>query len=120
MACVGRPSVTIQRPRAGTALYNALYAVKGQESTCLPEIKKRIPSLRQGNFRGCTKIKIQSVASSAGGTAITAMVAQPYRGHLNGNVNNEFDMEECYARATVAGTRAQSLTVIFFAHRAIG
>ena len=41
-----------------------------------------------------------------------AIVAQPYRGHLNGNVNDEFDMEECYARATVAGTRAQSLTVI--------
>ena len=31
---------------------------------------------------------------------------------MNGNVNDEFDMEECYARATVAGTRAQSLTVI--------
>ena len=41
-----------------------------------------------------------------------AVVAQPHRGHLNGNVNDEFDMEECYARATVAGTRAQSLTVI--------
>ena len=41
-----------------------------------------------------------------------AIVAQPYRGRLNGNVNDEFDMEECYARATVAGTRAQSLTVI--------
>ena len=26
--------------------------------------------------------------------------------------HDEFDMEECYARATVAGTRAQSLTVI--------
>ena len=37
---------------------------------------------------------------------------QPYRGKLNGNVNDEFDMEECYARATVAGTRAQSLTLI--------
>ena len=33
-----------------------------------------------------------------------AIVAQPYRGHLNGNVHDE--------RATVAGTRAQSLTVI--------
>ena len=41
-----------------------------------------------------------------------AIVAQPYRGHLNGNVNDEFDMEECYARATVAGTRAQSLTMV--------
>ena len=28
-----------------------------------------------------------------------AMVAQPYQGHLNGNVNDEFNMEECYARA---------------------
>ena len=64
------------------------------------------------HFRGHTKIKIQSVASSAGGTATMAIVAQPYRGHLNGNVHDEFDMEECYARATVAGTRAQSLTVI--------
>ena len=68
--------------------------------------------IASGNFRGHTKIKIQSVASSAGGTAMMAIVAQPYRGHLNGNVNDEFDMEECYARATVAGTRAQSLTVI--------
>ena len=41
-----------------------------------------------------------------------AIVAQPYRGHLNGNVNDAFDMEECCARPTVAGTRAQSLTVL--------
>ena len=68
--------------------------------------------IASGHFRGHTKIRIQSVASSAGGTAMMAIVAQPYRGHLNGNVNDEFDMEECYAHATVAGTRAQSLTVI--------
>ena len=68
--------------------------------------------IASGCFRGHSKIKIQSVASSAGGTAMMAMVAQPYRGHLNGNVKDEFDMEECYARATVAGTQAQSLTVI--------
>ena len=41
-----------------------------------------------------------------------AIVAQPYRRHLHGNVQDEFDMEKCYARAIVAGTRAQSLTVI--------
>ena len=68
--------------------------------------------IASGSFRGHSKIKIQSVASSAGGTAMMAIVAQPHRGHLNGNVNDEFDIEECYARATVAGTRAQSLTVI--------
>ena len=96
-------------------VYNALYAVKGKEGTLLTmsaRNEKKDTLIASGNFRGHTKIKIQSVASSAGGTAMMAIVAQPYRGHLNGNVNDEFDMEECYARATVAGTRAQSLTVI--------
>ena len=96
-------------------VYNALYAVKGKEGTLLAmsaRNEEKDTLIASGNFRGHTKIRIQSVASSAGGTAMMAMVAQPYRGHLNGNVNDEFDMEECYARATVAGTRAQSLTVI--------
>ena len=96
-------------------VYNALYAVKGKEGTLLTisaRNEEKDTLIASGNFRGHTKIKIQSVASSAGGTAMMAIVAQPYRGHLNGNVNDEFDMEECYARATVAGTRAQSLTVI--------
>ena len=96
-------------------VYNALYAVKGKEGTLLTmsaRNEEKETLIASGNFRGHTKIKIQSVASSAGGTAMMAIVAQPYRGHLNGNVNDEFDMEECYARATVAGTRAQSLTVI--------
>ena len=70
------------------------------------EIFKKNPS------QSLSGIKIQSVASLASGTAMMATVAQPYRRHLNGNVNDAFDMEECYARATVAGTRAQSLTVI--------
>ena len=68
--------------------------------------------IASGAFPGHSKIRIQSVASSAGGAAMMAIVAQPHRGHLNGNVTDEFDMEECYARATVTGTRAQSLTVI--------
>ena len=96
-------------------VYNALYAVKGKEGTLLgmsARNEEKDTLIASGHFRGHTKIKIQSVASSAGGAAMMAMVAQPYRGHLNGNVNDEFDMEECYARATVAGTRAQSLTVI--------
>ena len=90
-------------------------SVKGKEGTLLTmsaRNEEKDTLIASGHFRGHTKIKIQSVASSAGGTAMMAMVAQPYRGHLNGNVNDEFDMEECYARATVAGTRAQSLTVI--------
>ena len=95
-------------------VYNALYAVKGKKGTLLTMARneEKDTLIASENFRGHTKIKIQSVASSAGGTAMMALVAQPYRGHLNGNVNDEFDMEECYARATVAGTRAQSLTVI--------
>ena len=108
-------------------VYNALHAVKGKEGTLLAmsaRNEEKDTLILPGSFRGHSKIKIQSVASSAGGTAIMAMVAQPYRGHLNSNVNNEFNMEECYA---VAGSCAQSLTVIassldtlFFARRPIG
>ena len=90
-------------------------AVKGKEGTLLAmsaRNEEKDTLIASGSFRGHSKIKIQSVAFSAGGAAMMAMVAQPYRGHLNGNVNDEFDMEECYARATVAGTQAQSLTVI--------
>ena len=96
-------------------VFNALYALKGSQGTLLAmsaRNEEKDTLIASGSFRGHSKIKIQSVASSAGGTAMMAIVAQPYRGHLNGNVNDEFDMEECYARATVAGTRAQSLTVI--------
>ena len=96
-------------------VFHELYALKGNDGTLLvmsARNEEKDTLIASGNFRGHTKIKIQSVASSAGGTAMMAIVAQPYRGHLNGNVNDQFDMEECYARATVAGTRAQSLTVI--------
>ena len=88
---------------------------KGDEGTLLAmsaRNEEKDTLIASGSFRGHSKIKIQSVASSAGGTAMMAIVAQPHRGHLNGNVNDEFDMEEYYARATVAGIRAQSLTVI--------
>ena len=51
-------------------------------------------------------IAINSVASSAGSTATTAT------GHLNGWPSYPFGQEECYASATVAATRSQSLTVI--------
>ena len=96
-------------------VYKALFSAKGNEGTLLTmsaRNEEKDTLISSEHFRGHTKIKIQSVASSAGGTATMAIVAQPYRGHLNGNVHDEFDMEECYARTTVAGTRAQSLTVI--------
>ena len=62
--------------------------------------------------RGHPQIKVQSVASSAGATATSSIVNQPFNGHLNGRPSDPFDQEECYARCTVAATRAQSLTVI--------
>ena len=62
--------------------------------------------------RGHPQIKVQSVASSAGATATASIVNQPVNGHLNGRPTDPFDQEECYARCTVAATRAQSLTVI--------
>ena len=62
--------------------------------------------------RGHPQIKVQSVASSAGATATSSIVNQPVNGHLSGRPSDPFDQEECYARCTVAATRAQSLTVI--------
>ena len=41
-----------------------------------------------------------------------AVVVQSAMGHLNGWPSHSFDQEECYARATVAATRSQSLTVV--------
>ena len=62
-------------------VYNALYAVKGKEGTLLAmsaRNEEKDTLIGSGSFRGHSKIKIQSVASSAGGTAMMAVVAQPY------------------------------------------
>ena len=69
-------------------VYNALYAVKGKEGIPLAmsaRNEEKDTLIGSGSFRGHSKMKIQSVASSAGGAAMMAMVAQPHRGHLNGN-----------------------------------
>ena len=54
--------------------------------------------------RGHSQIKVQSVASSAGATATSSIVNQPFNGHLNGRPSDSFDQEDCYARCTVAAT----------------
>ena len=54
-------------------VYNALYAVKGKEGTLLTmsaRNEEKDTLIASENFRSHTKIKIQSVASSAGGTAM--------------------------------------------------
>ena len=43
-----------------------------------------------------------------------SIVNQPANGHLNGRPSDPFDQEECYARCTVAATRAQSLDGYYF------
>ena len=48
----------------------------------------------------------------AGAIETASIINQPVNGHLNGRPSDPFDQEECYARWTVAATRAQSLTVI--------
>ena len=69
-------------------------------------------SMRKWDLAHDELIAINSVASSAGSTATMAVLVQSATGHLNGWPSNPFDQEECYARATVAATRSQSLTVI--------
>ena len=63
--------------------------------------------------RGHPQIKVQSVASSCycDGKHCQSTCQRP-SGHLNGRPTDPFDQEECYARCTVAATRAQSLTII--------
>ena len=78
-------------------VFNALYDLKGNEGTLLAmsaRNEEKDTLIASGYFRGHSKIKIQSV--------------------VNGNVDDEFDMEECYARATMAGTQGQSLTVVVY------
>ena len=67
-------------------------------------------SMRKWDLAHDELVAFNSVASSAGSTATMAVLVQSATGHLNGW--HPFDQEECYARATVAATRSQSLTVI--------
>ena len=69
-------------------------------------------SMRKWDLAQDELVAFNSVASSAGSTATMAVLIQSATGHLNGWPNYPFDQEECYARATVAATRSQSLTVI--------
>ena len=68
--------------------------------------------MRKWDLAQDKSVAFNSVASSAGSTATMAVVVQSAMGHLNGWPSHPFDQEECYARATVAATRSQSLTVI--------
>ena len=69
-------------------------------------------SMRKWDLAHDELVAFNSVASSAGSTATMAVLVQSATGHLNGWPSYPFDQEECYARATVAATRSQSLTVI--------
>ena len=69
-------------------------------------------SMRKWELAQDELVAFNSVASSAGSTATMAVLIQSATGHLHGWPSYPFDQEECYARATVAATRSQSLTVI--------
>ena len=69
-------------------------------------------SIRKWEIAQDELVAFNSIASSAGSTATMAVLVKSATGHLNGWPSYPFDQEECYARATVAATRSQSLTVI--------
>ena len=96
-------------------LLQDLIDIRGDDSSVLVMCARnedRDQLLTDSICRGHPQIKVQSVASSAGATATASIVNQPVNGHLNGRPTDPFDQEECYARCTVAATRAQSLTII--------
>ena len=61
-------------------------------------------------------LRVETIASSAGGTAEVAIVAQPSTGFLNGSFyldgSPTEDTEDCLGRITVGLTRSKSLTVL--------
>ena len=69
--------------------------------------------LKRDNAR---KLRVETIANSAGGTAQVAIVAQPSIGFLNGRFYADKspteDTEDCLGRITVGLTRSKSLTVL--------
>ena len=61
-------------------------------------------------------LRVETIASSAGGTAEVAIVAQPSTGFLNGSFYPDGspteDTEDCLGRITVGLTRSKSLTLL--------
>ena len=78
----------------------------------LRSVIEPLHTMREWDLSQDELVSINSVASSAGSTATMAVLVQSATGHVNGRPRYPFDQEECYARATVAATRSQSLTVI--------
>ena len=69
--------------------------------------------LKRDNLR---RLRVETIANSAGGTAQVAIVAQPSTGFLNGRFYADKtpteDTEDCLGRTTVGLTRSKSLTIL--------
>ena len=69
--------------------------------------------LKRDNAR---RLRVETIANSAGGTAQVAIVAQPSTGFLNGRFYADKspteDTEDCLGRTTVGLTRSKSLTIL--------
>ena len=69
--------------------------------------------LKRDNAR---RLRVDTIANSAGGTAQVAIVAQPSTGFLNGRFYADKspteDTEDCLGRITVGLTRSKSLTIL--------
>ena len=59
------------------------------------------------------RLRVETIANSAGGTAQVAIVAQPSTGFLNGRFYaDKSPTEDCLGRTTVGLTRSKSLTIL--------
>ena len=84
-----RPSMELVYARAISAVYDELATEKRDDGTLLvmsARIEDKDQLLRSTLCRGHPRIRVQTAASSAGGTAMMAIVAQPTRGHLDSMV----------------------------------
>ena len=66
-------------------------------------------SMRKWEIAQNELVAFNSVASSAGSTAIMAVLVQSATGHLNGWPSYPFDQEECYARVLLPLNHRASL-----------
>ena len=68
--------------------------------------------LKRDNAR---RLRVETIANSAGGTAQVAIVAQPSTGFLNGRFyadKSPAEDADCLGRTTVGLTRSESLTIL--------
>ena len=115
-ACVQSSGVLALHPSKGVRTSPPLIASAGSSGTAVVA-RKLARLLWSAVTHSSADLRLAvTIASSAGGTAEVAIVAQPSTGFLNGSFYPDGspteDTEDCLGRITVGLTRSKSLTLL--------